>query len=89
MQLFVKGESVHAVEVTDAQSVFELKCAIFTLEGIPADEQVLSYAGKPLSDFVTVGECGLNDLATLSVTGRVLGGEISRVFSSHETRKVE
>lgn len=74
MQLFVRGENVHTFDVTGGESVFDLKNAIAFAEGIPADEQVLFYAGKPLDDTLSLVDCGVADLSTLEVGLRLLGG---------------
>ena len=76
MQLFVRGENVHTFDVTGGESVFDLKNAIALAEGIPADEQVLFYAGKPLDDTLSLVDCGVADLSTLEVGLRLLGGNI-------------
>ena len=76
MQLFVRGENLHTFDVTGGESVFDLKNAIAFVEGIPADEQVLFYAGKPLNDTRSLVDCGVADLSTLEVGLRLLGGNI-------------
>ena len=77
MQLFVRGENLHTFDVTGGESVSDLKNEIAFAEGIPADEQVLFYAGKPLDDDLSLLECGVDNLATLEVGLRLLGGETS------------
>lgn len=74
MQLFVRGENLHTFDVTEGERVFDLKNAIAFAEGIPADEQVLFYAGKPLDDTLSLEDCGVADLSTLEVGLRLLGG---------------
>ena len=74
MQLFVQGQALHTVEVSTETTVDDLKGVLAATEGIPAEEQVLSYGGVPLEEDCLI--CGLvPELATLSVTARVLGGE--------------
>ena len=80
MQLFVRGENLHTFDVTGGESVFDLKNAIAFAEGIPADEQVLFYAGKPLDDTLSLVDCGVADLSTLEVGLRLLGGNILGLF---------
>lgn len=80
MQLFVRGENVHTFDVTGGESVFDLKNAIAFAEGIPADEQVLFYAGKPLDDTLNLVDCGVADLSTLEVGLRLLGGIYFRIL---------
>lgn len=76
MQLFIRGENLHTFDVTDGESVFDLKNVIAFAEGIPADEQVLFYAGKPLDDTLSLVDCGVADLSTLEVGLRLLGGNL-------------
>lgn len=74
MQLFVRGENLHTFDITGGESVLALKNEIAFAEGIPADEQVLFYAGKPLEDGMSLLDCGVADLSTLEVGLRLLGG---------------
>ncbi|CAH3140783.1 unnamed protein product [Porites lobata] len=76
MQLFVRGENLHTFDVTGGESVLALKTEIAFAEGIPADEQVLFYAGKPLEDGMSLLDCGVADLSTLEVGLRLLGGKV-------------
>ncbi|KAL9954348.1 hypothetical protein ACROYT_G041872 [Oculina patagonica] len=76
MQLFVRGENLHTFDVTGGESVFDLKNEIAFAEGIPADEQVLFYAGKPLEDDLSLVDCGVADLSTLELGLRLLGGKV-------------
>ncbi|CAH3026962.1 unnamed protein product [Porites evermanni] len=76
MQLFVRGENLHTFDVTGGESVLALKNEIAFAEGIPADEQVLFYAGKPLEDGMSLLDCGVADLSTLEVGLRLLGGKV-------------
>lgn len=75
MQLFVQGQHVHTLNVTDDTTVIDIKETLTDLEDIPSDDQVLSYGGLPLEDDClvceTVPECG-----TISLATRVLGGII-------------
>ena len=51
-----------------------LKSALASVEGVPAEQQVLTYGGVPLDDECVVTE-SVPELATLSVTVRVVGGQ--------------
>lgn len=73
MQLFVKGETLHAVNVTEKETVEELKGILSPLECIPIEEQVLSYGGVVLENEGFVSELVLPG-GTLELTGRLLGG---------------
>jgi len=76
MQLFVRGQNLHTFEVTGGESVFDIKNEVALVEGLPADEQVLFYAGTPLDDELRLSDCGLVDLGTLEVGLRLLGGKV-------------
>ena len=75
LQVFVQGQSLHTLEISPEATVEALKSALAVVEGISAEEQVLSYGGVPLED-----ECVLADsvpeLATLNVNARVVGGKL-------------
>ena len=76
MQLFVRGENLHTFDVTGGESVFDLKNELAFAEGIPTDEQVLFFAGKPLDDDLSLLDCGVADLSTLELGLRLLGGKL-------------
>lgn len=73
-QVFVQGQSLHTVEVSSETTVETLKSALATVEGISAEEQVLTYGGVPLEDGCVVTD-SVPELATLNVTVRVVGGK--------------
>ena len=50
-------------------------------EGFPVEEQIILYAGKPLQDGYQLAK--LNDLSTLDIEVRMLGGNTS--FFVHKT----
>ncbi|KAJ7374413.1 hypothetical protein OS493_007518 [Desmophyllum pertusum] len=76
MQLFVRGQNLHTFDVAGGESVFDLKNEIAFAEGIPADAQVLFYAGKPLDDDLSLVDCGVADLCTIELGLRLLGGKV-------------
>ena len=75
MQLFVKGETLHAVNLTGDETVEDLKGILTPLESIPIEEQVLSYGGVVLEDEGLISELIVPG-GTLELTGRLYGGEI-------------
>lgn len=84
MQLFLRGQNLHTFDVTGGECVFDLKNEIAFAEGIPAHEQVLFYAGKPLDDDLSLLDCGVADLSTLEVGLRLLGGKnVQNIFPHH------
>ena len=76
MQLFVQGQNLHTLDVNGVETVFDLKTYVALAEGIPAEEQILFYGGRPLEDGLSLAECELADLATVEVGVRLLGGKL-------------
>ncbi|XP_043745953.1 ubiquitin-like protein FUBI [Cervus elaphus] len=76
MQLFVRAQELHTLEVTGQETVAQIKAHVASLEGIAPEDQVLLLAGTPLEDEATLGQCGVEALSTLKVAGRMLGGKV-------------
>lgn len=76
MQLFVRAQDLHTLEVTGQETVAQIKAHVASLEGIAPEDQVVLLAGTPLEDEVTLGQCGVEALTTLEVAGRMLGGKV-------------
>ncbi|XP_029467277.1 ubiquitin-like protein fubi and ribosomal protein S30 isoform X2 [Rhinatrema bivittatum] len=76
MQLFVRAQELHTLEVSGQTTVAQLKARVEFLEGLAAEDQVVSLSGAPLEDEATLEQCGITALATLEVTGRMLGGKV-------------
>uniref|UniRef100_A0A8D1TEK4 Ubiquitin-like protein FUBI n=1 Tax=Sus scrofa TaxID=9823 RepID=A0A8D1TEK4_PIG len=76
MQLFVRAQELHTLEVTGQETVAQIKAHVASLEGIAPEDQVLLLAGTPLEDNAILGQCGVEALSTLEVAGRMLGGEL-------------
>ncbi|CAH6793590.1 FAU ubiquitin-like and ribosomal protein S30 [Phodopus roborovskii] len=76
MQLFVRAQELHTLEVTGQETVAQIKVHVASLEGISPEDQVLLLAGSPLEDEATLGQCGVEALTTLEVAGRMLGGKV-------------
>ncbi|XP_048952903.1 FAU ubiquitin-like and ribosomal protein S30 isoform X1 [Canis lupus dingo] len=76
MQLFVRAQELHTLEVTGQETVAQIKAHVASLEGIAPEDQVLLLAGSPLEDEATLGQCGVEALTTLEVAGRMLGGKV-------------
>ncbi len=73
MQLFVQGQSVHTLNVSQEATVDDIKEALAGLEGISCDDQVLSYGGLPLDEDCLVLDT-VPEHGTISLSIRVLGG---------------
>uniref|UniRef100_A0A8C3X1A2 Ubiquitin-like protein FUBI n=1 Tax=Catagonus wagneri TaxID=51154 RepID=A0A8C3X1A2_9CETA len=78
MQLFVRAQELHTLEVTGQETVAQIKAHVASLEGIAPEDQVLLLAGTPLEDEAILGQCGVEALSTLEVAGRMLGGGQTR-----------
>ncbi|XP_071657538.1 ubiquitin-like FUBI-ribosomal protein eS30 fusion protein [Patagioenas fasciata] len=78
MQLFIRAQSLHTLQVSGTETVAQLKERVAALPGAPpAEEQVLLFAGTPLDDENVVGQTPpLPEFATLDVTTRLLGGKV-------------
>ncbi|EGW12248.1 40S ribosomal protein S30 isoform X1 [Cricetulus griseus] len=76
MQLFVRAQGLHTLEVTGQETVAQIKAHVASLEGISPEDQVVLLAGSPLEDEATLGQCGVEALTTLEVAGRMLGGKV-------------
>ncbi|XP_037377740.1 ubiquitin-like protein FUBI [Talpa occidentalis] len=76
MQLFVRAQELHTLEVTSQETVAQIKAQVASLEGIALEDQVVLLAGTPLEDEATLGQCGVEALTTLEVAGRMLGGKV-------------
>ncbi|ELW65103.1 ubiquitin-like protein fubi and ribosomal protein S30 [Tupaia chinensis] len=76
MQLFVRAQELHTLEVTGQETVAQIKAHVSSLEGIAPEDQVILLAGTPLEDEATLGQCGVEALTTLEVAGRMLGGKV-------------
>ncbi|XP_002723447.2 ubiquitin-like FUBI-ribosomal protein eS30 fusion protein [Oryctolagus cuniculus] len=76
MQLFVRAQELHTLEVTGRETVAQIKAHVASLEGIAPEDQVVLLAGTPLEDEATLGQCGVEALSTLEVAGRMLGGKV-------------
>lgn len=84
MQLFVKGLDTTVLDVCENETVESLKERLSNSEGIPADEQVLTFAGKPLDDDESLEAFGITDMSTISLEVRMLGGEMFTITISKQ-----
>lgn len=75
MQIFINGLQTQALEVADDQTVFAVKELLADSEGVPVEDQVLTFAGQPLEDEETLASYGIAALSTISADIRLLGGE--------------
>lgn len=73
MQLFVQGQGIHTLDVSQETRVGDVKEALSSLEDVSRDDQVLYYGGLPLDDDSFVCEA-VPENGTMNLTVRLLGG---------------
>jgi small subunit ribosomal protein S30e len=73
MQLFVKSQNLHVLDVTGHETVGDIKHRVAALDGLVADDVAVYCAGRPMEDGDVLALCAA-DLATLDVEVRMLGG---------------
>ncbi|KAH3846636.1 FAU ubiquitin-like and ribosomal protein S30 [Dreissena polymorpha] len=73
MQLFIRGTETHVVQVTGTETVEDVKALIAEKEGFSVEDQVILYGGKPLVSGLL---SSLEDMSTLEVNIRMLGGKV-------------
>nr|XP_013808457.1 PREDICTED: ubiquitin-like protein fubi and ribosomal protein S30 [Apteryx mantelli mantelli] len=76
MQLFVRAQNLHALEVSGDETVAQIKARVAALEGIAPRDQVLLFGGAPLEDDAVLGQSDVAEFSTLEVAARVLGGKV-------------
>ncbi|XP_049646882.1 FAU ubiquitin-like and ribosomal protein S30 [Accipiter gentilis] len=76
MQLFIRAQSLHTLEVSSAETVAQIKARVAALVGVPPEEQVLLWGGTPLDDDAVLGQSPLPEFATLELSTRLLGGKV-------------
>ncbi|KAM6307747.1 ubiquitin-like FUBI-ribosomal protein eS30 fusion protein [Podargus strigoides] len=73
MQLFIRAQSLHAIEVSGTETIAQIKAQVAALAGVPPEEQVLLLAGTPLDDDTVLGHNPLPEFTTLELSTRLLG----------------
>mmetsp|Transcript_105961 Transcript_105961/g.165378 ORF Transcript_105961/g.165378 Transcript_105961/m.165378 type:complete len:157 (-) Transcript_105961:69-539(-) len=76
MHLFIRdltGKSL-SLDASENTSVGDLKEQIAALQGIPVEEQQLSFGGRPLCSTEALGLCGVSDESTLFLSLELPGG---------------
>lgn len=73
MQLFVQGQDIHTLDVSDETLVSTVKETVSDLEEIPAEDLVVYYGGLPLDDDSLIC-AAVPESGTVTVAVRLLGG---------------
>ncbi|XP_040267314.1 ubiquitin-like protein FUBI [Bufo bufo] len=76
MQIFIAGRALHTLDVSDQDTVTDVKKRIAQLEGLLGCDLVLSCAGIALEDEAVLSACGVRAQSTLNVSARLLGGKV-------------
>lgn len=76
MQLSVRAQELHTLEVTSQQKVTQIKAHVVSLEGIALEVQVMLLAGSTLEDEATLDQCGTEALTFWEVAGLMPGGKV-------------
>merc|ERR1712072_79967 len=76
MQIFVNGAKTDVYNVSPSIRVFDLKELIEFRSGVACENQVLTFAGRPLTDTLTLSEGELREESTINLGERLLGGKV-------------
>merc|ERR1712141_71645 len=76
MQIFVRTDHTDVYDVSPSITVADLKQLISFRSGVHSDNQVLTFAGRPLLDENTLTEGSLEESSTIFVGERLLGGKV-------------
>merc|ERR1711931_538735 len=76
MQIFVTGAKTEVYDVSPSTKIADLKDIIEFRSGVACENQVLTYAGRPLVDEHTLSEGDLRESVTIYLGERLLGGKV-------------
>ncbi|XP_047509722.1 FAU ubiquitin-like and ribosomal protein S30 [Pieris napi] len=91
MQLHIRGQSTHVLDVNGEESIGQIKDRIRNLADVGAEELTLSACGSPLEDDVLVSELSATDLdLNIPLLGGKVHGSLARAGKvKGQTPKVE
>ncbi|CAH4038016.1 unnamed protein product [Pieris brassicae] len=91
MQLHIRGQSTHVLDVNGEDSIGQIKDRIRNLADVGAEELTLSVCGSPLEDDVLVSELSSTDLdLNIPLLGGKVHGSLARAGKvKGQTPKVE
>ena len=73
MQLFVRSQETHVLDVTGGETVGQVKALVCQRENLEPEQLAVYLGGHPLEDEQVLTAC-TEDLSTLNVEVRLLGG---------------
>merc|ERR1712228_130720 len=76
MQIFISGAKTDVYDVSPSIRVGDLKELIAFRSGVTCEDQVLTFAGRPLTDDLTLSEGELQEASTVYLGERLLGGKV-------------
>ncbi|XP_045449821.1 ubiquitin-like protein FUBI [Melitaea cinxia] len=91
MQLHIRGQSTHVLDVDGQESIGQIKDRLRALSDIGNDELTLSVSGAPLEDDLLVSELASTELdLTVPLLGGKVHGSLARAGKvKGQTPKVE
>nr|ADT80653.1 ribosomal protein S30 [Euphydryas aurinia] len=91
MQLHIRGQSTHVLDVSGEESIGQIKDRLRALSDIGNDEFTLSVSGAPVEDDLLVSELASTDLdLTVPLLGGKVHGSLARAGKvKGQTPKVE
>ncbi|XP_026319104.1 ubiquitin-like protein FUBI [Hyposmocoma kahamanoa] len=79
MQLHIRGQSTHVLDVNGEESIAQIKDRIRSLANVEDEELTLSVCGAPLEDTCLVSELSSTDLdLTIPLLGGKVHGSLAR-----------
>ena len=89
MQIFVQNlnNETSTLDLELSASVLSVKQLLESREQIPAEDQLLTYAGRPLEDDCTLEDYDVQKESTLYLSLRLLGGGKKRKKKNYTTPK--
>ncbi|XP_055238119.1 ubiquitin-like FUBI-ribosomal protein eS30 fusion protein [Gorilla gorilla gorilla] len=76
MQLFVRAQELHSLEMTGQEAAAQIKAHVASLKGTAWEDQPVLLASTPLKDETTLGEYSVEALITLEVAIHMLRGKV-------------
>ena len=91
MQLHIRGQSTHVLDVNGDESIGQIKDRIRALAGVDSEDLILSVSGAPVEDCCLVSELSSSDLdLTVPLLGGKVHGSLARAGKvKGQTPKVE